>query len=212
MQPWRYSRWRWTVTLRSQRERVAKLRLESREGELREICSIEKDDSTVDWERRRVWMRLNQFNLKWKLIGQFLCLLLSPLLSNLKVKPHWPHTGNKEAPLSHPDTNLSVSVSMAAFPLLLRSKLFDWRAKGDSGFDWLTPRWAGRGDSSKMPSSVLHLPSSSPHLPPPPPQVGGDVRSFDYCGRIRWDSGSLHLWVEAPPTSLNIPLDLWTDR
>lgn len=90
--------------------------------------------------------------------------------------------GTKEAPLSHPDTNLLGSVSMAASPLLLHSKLFDWGAKGDSGVDWLTPWWTGRGDSSKMPSSVLHHPSSCPPLPP---QVGGGVRSCGYCDCTR---------------------------
>uniref|UniRef100_A0A8D3AGC6 Kelch-like family member 5 n=1 Tax=Scophthalmus maximus TaxID=52904 RepID=A0A8D3AGC6_SCOMX len=52
---------------------------------------------------------------------------------------------------------------MAAFPSLSQSRAFDWRAKGDSGLDWPTPRWAGQGDSSRMPS-VLHHPSSYPPL------------------------------------------------
>lgn len=37
-----------------------------------------------------------------------------------------------------PDTNLYLPVSMAAFLFPFLSKQFDWRAKGDSGFDWLS--------------------------------------------------------------------------
>lgn len=113
--------------------------------------------------------------------------IVSPpsLLSHLTVKATLATWGTKEVQLPHPDTNLSVSVSMAAFPLLLQSKLFDWRAKGDSGFDWPIQTLAGEGDSRRMPRSVLHHhPSPSPP-PAAPPQVGVGVRSCDYCDCTR---------------------------
>lgn len=186
-------------------------------------CSTEEEGETKSQEKNwRKFLLLKRMtplwtervgSLEWNenWVANFLvsyCLLF-PLLSILQ----WSHTcrvGIKEAQLHPPDTNLSVSVSMAAFPLLLNSKPFDWRTKGDSGFDWAIQSWAGKGDSSRMPSSVLHHHPYFP--PPPPPQVGRGVRNCDCCGRTRWDSGSLRWADEARLTPPDVTRKLWVNK